>query len=193
MEFLKLYGKEIFSVAAALLTWTLNTYFKARVRLAYGELHNFTFLVPEPLRNPEGEVIRPQQLVHTRSVTLLNEGREVANKIEVIFNYQPRYLNIWPVRKFTEFKETDGRYIIEFESLAPKDSVMFEALSINGDLPDILAIRSKESIAREINLVHYRDFSPLVKRLLAFLLLLGFTSAVYLALLLLQWLLVTAG
>ena len=68
MEFLKLYGKEIFSVAAALLTWTLNTYFKARVRLAYGELHNFTFLVPEPLRNPEGEVIRPQQLVHTRSV-----------------------------------------------------------------------------------------------------------------------------
>lgn len=54
MEFLKLYGKEIFSVAAALLTWTLNTYFKARVRLAYGELHNFTFLVPEPLRNPEG-------------------------------------------------------------------------------------------------------------------------------------------
>lgn len=70
---------------------------------------------------------------------------------------------------------------------------MFEALSINGDLPDILAIRSKESIAREINLVHYRDFSPLVKRTLAFLLLLGFTSAVYLTLLLLQWLLVTAG
>lgn len=93
MSFFSLYGKELFSFFITILTWILNNRFKSKAKLSYGYQHGFTFLLNEPLRNANGEVISNSQLVYTRSIILVNEGRESATNISLVFNYKPMHIN----------------------------------------------------------------------------------------------------
>jgi hypothetical protein len=49
MTFLETYGKEIVALFVPLLTWVLNTFFRAKARLFLANPHTFTFLVQQPL------------------------------------------------------------------------------------------------------------------------------------------------
>ncbi len=73
--------------------WVLNQHFKAKGKLIIGHLHEFTFLVKEPLRDSDGNITNPLETIHTRSIIIENTGRETATKIELIFNFKPMYLN----------------------------------------------------------------------------------------------------
>ncbi|MEG0232920.1 MAG: hypothetical protein RR429_03355 [Hafnia sp.] len=193
MEFLKLYSKEIFSVVVALLTWVLNNYFKAKVNLSYGFQHGFTFLVQEPLRDANQNVISESQLVHTRSLILVNEGRESATKITLVFNYKPMHLNFWPIYHYEESLEKDKRYIVTFDSLSPKNSIRCEILSINQEVPEILSIRSTECVAKQVSLIPVKAMSSMSARVHMLLYFIGLGAFVYLVIMLLQWLLISAG
>lgn len=96
MEFLQRYGKEIVSILVPFITWILNVGIKARPKLIWSLPHCFDLLVQEPLRDPAGNELQPTQMVRTASLRIKNEGRDTANKVELVLNWEPQYMNLVP-------------------------------------------------------------------------------------------------
>ena len=187
------YGKEIFAFIVPVFTLIINKYFKNSAKISYGELHQFTYLLNEPLLDKEGEVLQDTQTVHTQSYIFRNDGKEPATNVELIFNYAPMYLNVWPSRLFTEKNDSSRRYVMVFDYLAPKETIRCEVLAINAQIPVLLSVRCKEGVAQNIVLMPQRVFHPAFINALRFLIFLGSVSFVYILVVLLQWLLLKTG
>ena len=187
MEFIQQYAKEIFALLVPLLTWFLNDRFKARAKLQLALPHSFTFIVQEPLRNSDGEVLREAQSVQTASHVITNSGKETATNVELVFNWKPLCINIWPSRHYEQHTETDGRHVMVFDSLAPGEQIGFELLNVNSDLPNLINARSDQCTATSIAMYPQPVVALWKRRLAATLLFLGFSFAVYLTILILQF------
>lgn len=190
VEFLQKYGKEIFSLLVPILTFALNSLSKSKAELTFGRPHGFTFLINEPLLNENGEIIAPNQKAGTQHFRIENVGRAPATRVECVLNWKPRYLNIWPIRDYEEKTLPDGRYVLVFPSLAPREGISLQALTINGDMPNMITVRSDECLAREVQLQWVVAVGPWRVRGFVALALIGLGAAVYAAILLLQFLLV---
>ena len=188
MTFFETYGKEIVSLLVPILTWMLNGVFKAKAKLQVALPHQFTFLVQQPLINAEGNQVSPTQTVRTNSFIIRNAGREPASKVELVFNWKPMCLNLWPVRHYEEHVEPDNRYVLIFDSLAPNEVLGVEVLSVNYDLPNLVTVRSAECIAQNINMYPQPVISQSVRVIATVLRALGLAAAVYLAIVLVQFL-----
>src|SRR5690606_31153750 len=141
MNLIQVYGKEIISLIVPLLVWALNYFLRPKAKILLASPHAFTFLVQEPLRDSKGEVVQPSQTVYTQSLQIRSAGKVPISNMEVIFNWKPMYMNLWPPRHYDEVMERDERCTIKFDSLAPGEFFHIELLSINNKLPDVLAIR----------------------------------------------------
>jgi len=188
MSLFETYGKEIFSLVVPLIAWILNTFFKAKVRLLLARPHAFTFLVQQPLIDAQGNQISPTQTAHTNSFVITNSGRETATKVELVFNWKPLCINIWPSRHYDERIDPDGRYAMIFNSLAPHETLGFELLSINYDLPALLTARSDQCVAQKINMYPQRVIENWKRRTVSVLVFTGLFAVVYAVILLLQFL-----
>lgn len=188
MSFFETYGKEIVSFLVPIVTWLLNNFFKGKARLHIAQPHKFTFLVQEPLVNPQGAMVSPSQNVHTNSFLVRNSGRESATKIELVFNWKPMCLNVWPPRHFTEHVEPDNRYVLVFESLSPGEVLGCEVLSVNQELPNLMTVRSDQCVAQFLNMYPQPVVSPRMRTFTSALQALGLAAAVYAAILLVQFL-----
>ncbi|MRS89808.1 hypothetical protein GJV04_07125 [Enterobacteriaceae bacterium RIT714] len=193
MNLLTQYGKEIFAFIVPVFTLILNKYFKNSAKISYGELHQFTYLIYEPLLNQQGEVVQQTQTVHTQAYVFRNDGKEAATNMEVIFNYPPMYLNVWPSRLFTVKNDAERRHVMVFDYLAPKETIRCEVLAINTQVPMLLSVRCKEGIAQNIVLSPQRVFHPAFINSIRLLIFLGSVSLVYIVVVLLQWLLLKTG
>lgn len=190
MSFLQTYAKEIVSLVVPFVAWALGRFFKTKAKLILANPHSFTFLVQEPLRDPEGKILQPTQTVNTVSYLLKNTGSEPAKHIELVFNWKPLCINIWPSRHITEHVETDNRYVVMFDSLAPNEFVGFELLNVNSESPALLTARSEQCVAKPVDMYPQQVVKPWVARAAGALMLAGVGAAIYLALLVLQFLLV---
>lgn len=188
MTWLTEYGKEIVSLLIPFITWFLNVGIKPRAKLLKATRHAFTFIVQEPIRNAQGEVVQPNQRVCTASVQVINSGRDTAHKVEAVFNWKPQYLNLWPVRSYEEKTDGDGRYMMIFDNLAPKEEIGIEIMSVNGDLPGLIQVRSAECIALDVQLMWFIRVAPWRIQLGRGLFLLGFGTAIYWLLTIIQFL-----
>lgn len=188
MGFIETYGKEIVSLLVPILTWVLNSVFKAKAKLQVALPHQFTFLVQEPLNDAEGNQVSPTQTVKTNSFIIRNAGSKSASKVELVFNWKPMCLNLWPVRHYEEHIEPDNRYVLIFDSLAPNEVLGVEVLSVNYDLPNLVTVRSAECIAQNINMYPQPVVSQSVRVIATILMALGLAAAVYLAIILVQFL-----
>jgi hypothetical protein len=186
--FLQTYGKEIVSLIVPLLAWALNVFFKARARLFVARPHAFSFLVQEPLLDQQGNQISPTQSINTSSFVISNSGRETATKVEVVFNWKPQCVNLWPARHYEERIEPDNRYTMIFDSLAPREDVGFEVFSINHDLPALLLARCDQCRAEHINMAPQPLVPSWRRRTTAFLAFAGISTLIYVAIVLLQFL-----
>lgn len=182
------YGKEIVSLLVPFVTWLLNVGIRPRAKLIWTSPHSFKFLVQEPLRDADGNVLQPTQMVHTASIKVINTGRDTAHRVELVFNWKPPYLNLWPVRSYEEKSDGDQRHMLIFENLAPKEELGFEIMSINHDLPALLQVRSAECLAKNVGLMWFVSAPSWRIKTARFLVLLGFSAAVYWAVTLLQFL-----
>jgi len=182
------YGKEIVSLLVPFVTWLLNVGIKPRAKLIWTSPHSFNFLVQEPLRDAQGGVLRPTQMVHTASIKVINTGRDTAHKVELVFNWKPPYLNLWPVRSYEEKTDGDNRHMLIFENLAPKEELGFEIMSINQDLPALLQVRSAECLAKNVRPMWFASVPSWRIKTARILILLGFSAAVYWTVTLLQFL-----
>ena len=180
------YGKEIVSLLVPFIAWVLNVGIRPRAKLIWTSPHSFTFLVREPLRDAEGNALRPNQTVHTASIKVINTGRDTAHRVELVFNWKPPYMNLWPVRSYEEKSDGDQRHMLIFENLAPKEELGFEIMSINHDLPALLQVRSAECIAKNVGLMWFARVPSWRMKTARLLVLLGFSAAVYWSVTLLQ-------
>ena len=117
-----------------------------------------------------------------------NAGKETATKVEWVFNWKPHCLNVWPSRHFQEHTEPDNRYVVIFDSLAPNEYVGCELLSINADVPALITVRSDQCVAQNLNMYPQPIVSNARRRVRTILQLSGLALIVYLAILLVQFL-----
>lgn len=188
MSLLETYGKEIVSLFIPLITWVLSTFFKARAKLLLASPHNFTFLVQQPLQDQQGNLISPTQNVYTSSFMIQNAGRETATKVELVFNWKPQCINVWPMRHYQEHTEPDNRYVMIFDSLSPNETVGCELLSVNNQLPALITARSDQCVAQTINMYPQPEIKNWQRRVGVILALAGLALVIYLAIVLLQFL-----
>lgn len=186
--FIQAYGKEIVSALVPLVIWVLDFIFRARVKLHLATPHDFTFLVQEPIKDAEGKQIAPTQNAYTRSITVSNSGKATATKVELVFNWKPLCLNIWPPRHFQEFTEPDGRYTLIFDSLAPNEQIGCHLLSVNNRLPDLITVRSDQCTAEKVFMYPQPYIANWKRRLASFFVFVGIAGTVYGLILLLQFL-----
>ncbi|WP_458374743.1 hypothetical protein [Pseudomonas laurylsulfatiphila] len=188
MNFISTYGKEIVSLIVPVITWLLNSGFKAKAKLVWTSPHSFTFLVQEPIHDADGNVVTPTQRVSTASIKVINSGRDTANKVELVFNFRPQYINLWPVRHYETKTDQDGRHILIFDNLSPKEEIGIEIMCINADLPPLLVVRSAECIAQSVQLMWVRFTPPWKINVVRILLLLGASTFLYWVIALIQFL-----
>ena len=186
MEFIKTYGKEIFSVLVPILTWALNKYGKSKVNLLVSQPHRFTFLVQDPTTQPDGTTINVQKNVHTVSYLIQNASNETANKVELVFNWQPQYHNIWSPREHETKLLADGRYMLTFASLSPKELFQCELLNVGADLPILLTVRCNECVGKFIDMYPQPIAKNWQRHLIFIFIFLGFITSIYLVLTLIQ-------
>lgn len=182
------YGKEIIALAVPVIAWALSYFFRARAKLLLATTHTFTFLVQVPLRDAEGSQVRPDQTLQTRSLLVTNSGRATATKVELVFNWKPLCLNVWPPRHFDEITEPDKRYTLVFDSLAPNEHLDCHLLAANNQVPDLVTVRCDQGVAKEIPMLPQPVFSAWQRRVAAFFLFAGVAAAIYGFIVLLQFL-----
>lgn len=188
MSIIETYGKEIVALLVPIITWVLNSLFKSKAKLHFALPHQFTFLVQQPLMDAEGNQVSPTQTVKTNSFIIRNAGREPATKVELVFNWKPMCVNLWPVRHYEEHTEPDRRYVLIFDSLAPGELLGIEVLSVNSELPNLVTVRSAECVAQSINMYPQPVVGNAVRVIATVLMALGLAAAVYLSILLVQFL-----
>lgn len=186
-SFLQTYGKEFVSVLVPIILWALNYVFRARAKLHLSMPHAFKFLVQEPLRDEDGNEISPTQSAHTRSFLVSNSGRATATKIEIVFNWKPLCLNVWPPRHFEEIQEADGRYTLTFESLAPNEYLGLHVLTVNNELPNLVSARCDQCVAENVDMYPQPHVPTWKRRVAVFLLFAGIAAVVYGLIILLQF------
>jgi hypothetical protein len=180
------YGKEVVSLCVPFLTWFLNVAMKAKTRLVWNTPHEFNLLVHEPLRNSAGDIIQDTQIVRTASFRVQSIGRQGATKIELVFNWKPQYINIWPVRSYEEKSLEDRRCILIFDNLSRGEEIGIEIMSINGDLPRLILVRCAECVAEQIGMRWVRAVPQWRVSLLLVLAGLGCATAIYFMIALIQ-------
>jgi hypothetical protein len=188
MSFIESYGKELFSLLVPVVTWGLNRFFKAKAQLLLANPHSFTFLVAQPQVDAQGTQIAPRQTVHTRSLMVVNSGKETATKVEWVFNWRPLCLNTWPSRHYTEHLEPDNRYILIFDSLAPGEHIGCEILSVNVELPNLITVRSDQCVARKLDMYPQPVVSRARRQARSVLMFAGLALLVYISIVLAQFL-----
>ncbi len=188
MAFVETYGKEIVSLLIPFITWLLTRFLKDKAKLQVAIPHQFDFIVQEPIRDVEGNITAPTQSVKTSSFIIRNIGRIPATKVELVFNWKPMCLNLWPVRHYEDHTEQDRRYVLIFDSLAPNEVLGVEILTVNADIPSLITVRSTESNAKYINMYPQPVVGYGMRIFITTLLTLGLSAGVYLLLVLIQFL-----
>jgi hypothetical protein len=115
-----------------------------------------------------------------------NAGKETATNIDLLFNWKPQFINVWPPRHYSEQTETDGRYTMRFDSLAPDENLGCELLAVNIDLPSLLLVRCDQCVAQTIAMFPQPVIKNWQRRIAIVLVLAGFALFVYLTIALIQ-------
>lgn len=186
MSTIQTYGKEILALLVPLIGWVLSYFFQAKARLLLATPHSFSFLVQEPLHDADGTVLSSTQTANTRSLVVTNSGRLTATKVELVFNWKPPCINIWPPRSYNETEAQDGRYAFVFDSLAPNEQIGCYLLSVNAQVPELVTARSDQCAAIHIEMYPQPHVAMWKRRLAAFLLFGGIAATVYALIVLLQ-------
>jgi hypothetical protein len=188
MNFFELYGKEIVALIVPFITWFLSSFLKGKARLNVSNPHKFTNIINTPLLDDNGNELQPNQYINTSSYLVLNAGREKATDLEIVFNWKPFGLNVWPARKMTESTDSNSRHILTFDSLAPNEAIGFELVSINRELPGLITVRSNECTGNFVDMYPQPVTKDWIKKAALVLMLAGMGMIVYISIILIQFL-----
>lgn len=181
MSFFQTYAKEIISLLVPVVLAIGGYFFRPRTKLRWSISHNSVMLVDEIYKTEDGKQESRDVDVRFRRIFLENAGRAPARNIEVVFNWKPRKINVFPQRAYTEAMNPSGRFIVSLPSMAPKVFVGIDLFSIRGEIPDLVNIRSEEGFAKEAQMRPQIVYSNWVNASVLVLMFLGSIALVYLA------------
>lgn len=180
MTFFQTYAKEIVSLLIPVVLAVGGYYFRPRTKLRWSVSHNSVMLVDEAYKTDDGKEERRDVDVRFRRIFLENAGRAPAKNIEVVFNWRPRKINLWPQRIYSEAINPEGRFIVSLPNMATKEFVGIDLFSIRGEVPDVVNIRSEEGFAKEVQMRPQIVYSNWVNGSVLALMFLGAMAFVYL-------------
>lgn len=143
--FLLDHSKEIASLLAPVLTATFGWLSKGRARLLCAQRHGFTFYIP-PEADSSGQQ-RDAITVHTISYFIRNDGKIPLNGVEVVWQWKPDGMHLWPPRPFSQEQTHDGRHVVGIKSLAPGEDFLVEVIGFGSALPQMQSCRSEQAVA----------------------------------------------
>jgi len=130
-------GRQVVAVVAALLIAYLSRFLQPRSSLVHWFPAGFRFQVPVA-GNPQAAVIS------SHALQIANVGREAAKTVEIIHEQQPQHFKVVQGFNFTAATNQAGQHVITIDSLAPRDWVMIQMLSVGTAPPNLLSIRSAD-------------------------------------------------
>ncbi len=187
MRLLELFQTELKSLVLTLVSAGLVYLFRARVKLLWAIPHGFTFLlqsVPasgsqsQPETNGQQLTVPTDFNVYTGSIIVGNVGRVPASEVEITFNWKPDNYNIWPVRPHDVHISPDTRYTLKFANLAPDEQFQIELISAT-QLPNVLNVRCRECVGKQVGMKPMVVYGPWVIRLFWAFVLLGIAAVIY--------------
>jgi hypothetical protein len=184
---LQAHSAEVVTLISVPLGIILTYLLRPRAKLVRSVRHASTLVVEEPLRADDGSIVRSNQVIHTASVSVTNLGREPAISVEIVFNWKPQFINVWPSRIYAATDLPDGRWAIELANLAPKETFGMEIISINVGLPGVNTVRSNECEAVELSLQPQQIQPRWRIQLAAWLMLVGLIGSVFYLIKLIQF------
>lgn len=171
------------AIIIAVVTAVIGQLLTARGKLVWSVSHQHHYNIPR-LTDDGTFPVRTQQIwVH-------NPGRAPVEGIEFILNWKPQHFEIWDPRKFEEDTLPDGRFALQFPSLAGKESLTISMIDTLHQLPMVVGVRWKNGMGREISMGPQQVLPQWVIFLLRVFLFLGVTAALFI---LLQLILALAG
>jgi hypothetical protein len=138
-----------------------------RPRVVWGTSHQFAFRIPRT-NAPGGEF-----LLHTQTAFLQNIGFGPAEDVEIILNYKPEHLSLWPQLNYTTVTNPEGRFIIKIENLGRREYTAVEMLHSIGEMPTALRVRTSRGECRQVSMAPMQVFPRWFIMLLRMLILVG--------------------
>lgn len=179
------YSAQLVSFGLSLFTAVIFWISRARPKILWGIQHGFSHSLP-PTKNEDGSIV-PPVLIHTTAILFTNWGRAVAANLEVTFNYRPNGLSVWPQRQFSVSDNPNGRTVVKFDGLSPRETLTINIVTIGTSTPSVLSVRCDQGSVREIPLIPARQFKKPTLLLLAMLLFLGVLASFYLLISVVAW------
>jgi hypothetical protein len=149
--------KEFAKAYPPILSFLLTTigsvayhYLKPKVKLIWGIKSEFTHVM-----RPKGEG-QQAVLVHTATFTIQNNGRLPATDIEIVLNYEPDEVSIWPQRQYAIVKNNETRQILVVKFLGARESIDLSMICVGRDLPVLLNVKSPEATGTRVPITYNR-------------------------------------
>lgn len=191
---------QIPSIKAAVVTITLGAILDVvrrlivpRGRVAWGISHNEHFIIPpQPQQSapqqPEQPTLPlplppPQLNVLIRQIFIQNVGRAVAEDVEITINFVPQHWHAFPPILQVGPSGQDRFLRLQTKMLNKREFFiisMLQAGSPNVVLPDVVAVRWKGGVAKQVRIVPQQKLPTWLERSLVVMMIFGFISALYL-------------
>lgn len=156
-------------VALALVIGYLGRYVEPRSRVVHWFPAWFQFQVPLP----DGQTTAT---IWTHALSIQNVGWRAATKVEVIHQSKPQYFQIQPGVKFTESTNPTGEHVISIDSLARREFVTVQILSLNVQPPNLVGVKSADGQSRLTSTQQTFVISKSRRWVLVVLLVIGFVT-----------------
>jgi hypothetical protein len=151
----------------ALLTaigWIWLRYWQGSARLLWGRTNQSHMNVQQ-----EQGILQVQ--VH--SFWFQNMGRKTATDLEISMNWKPLHYEVYPHVPFEVLVRPDLRYILRFNHLRPRESLLLTLLNTGPAMPEITSVRLANGTVQLVNYAPHRLFPRWVQWLSALLALFG--------------------
>lgn len=161
------------------LTAIISTLFTKRGKLVWGFSHQHFYRITRI----DGEGVFP---IRTQQVWFQNTGRAAVEEIEIVLNWKPQHFEIWNPRKYETSELEDSRFIIQIPYLSDNEAFTISMLDSFKDLPSIVNVRSKTGQPKSISMRPQRIVPRSIIFVLTSLIMIGFSTVLFLLLKFLQ-------
>ncbi|MBN9437043.1 hypothetical protein [Bosea sp. (in: a-proteobacteria)] len=156
----------IFTALIALMARLLA----GRTRIRWGVVHDLNYYITEEEK---------KVMVWTCQIVFINPSKSIAEDIEIVFNYRPLHLSVFPHLKYEISENPDRRIVVKIDKLNPKEIVNIAMLNTHTELPHMTSVRFKGGIGKRIDLEPSRVFPVWIRGLIGFVMLAGVAAIFY--------------
>jgi hypothetical protein len=148
---------QILAAILTIATTLLLRVLQPRPKVVWGTSHQYSHRIP---RTPE---LGGEWLLHSQTVFVQNIGFAPAQDVEIILNFKPENLSLWPQLNYTTSINREQRFIVKIENLGRREFTALEMLHSTGNMPETLRVRTPRGECRQVPMAPVQTFSRRVR------------------------------